>query len=207
MALSQPFDFLADFPGWVTSFDLYARQEQSRQAGGRTIVKALGSPLWQMKAQSKPLRPNALDHWRARLDALENGLSTFHGYALSRTYPIAHPNGSWGGGFNGSTASLVSVNVNRRAIRVGGLPPGFTFSIGDFLAIGNDLHRVMEAAVANSGTTPEFEVRPHIWPGVTSGAVSVKRPSCIMAIVPGSVASESGLDGWGSVTFQAIEAR
>lgn len=212
MALSEPFDLLADFPGWVTSFELKWRQEMSTQANGRTIVKDMGSPLWRLAAQSKLLKPNGLDHWRARLDAMESGLKTFKGYSLSRTYPIAHPNRSWptGGAFDGVSASLNAINVNRKAIRIGDLPSGFQFSVGDFVSIGTDLHRVMEAATAaGTGITPEFEVRPHIWPGVVveDDPVSVHRPSCLMAIVPGSITTDAGLNGWGSVSFEAIEAR
>jgi hypothetical protein len=81
MALVYPLDILADFPGWTTEFDLVWRQEVSRTAGGRTIVKDLGSPLWRAAFASRPLRPNQLEEWRARLDALENGHS---GATLSR---------------------------------------------------------------------------------------------------------------------------
>jgi hypothetical protein len=214
MALSEPFDLLVDFPGWVTSFESMRRQEQSRQANGRTIVKDLGPPLWHLVAQSKVLRPNALDYWRARLDALENGLATFKGYSLSRTYPILYPNGSWptGVSFDGVSANLNTIDANRKAIRVGGLPVGFVFSVGDMLAIGTDLHRVMETATAaGGGLTGLFEVRPHLWPDVAVGSpppvVSVYRPSCIMAIVPGSISTSAGINGWGSVTFEAMEAR
>ena len=211
MALSEPFDILADFPGWVTKFDLRYRQEQSRTAGGRTIVKDLGSPLWEMAAQSKVLRPNRLDYWRARLEAMENGLATFLGYSLSRTYPIAYPNGSWptGGAFDGISATLSAINANRKAVRVDDLPAGFVLSVGDMISIQGDLHRVMETATAAvGGQTPEFEIRPHLWPSRTTGAdVSVYRPSCLMAIVPGSLSTDAGLNGWGSVSFQAIEAR
>lgn len=214
MALVEPFDLLPDFPGWTTKFELRYRQEQSRTAGGRTIVKDMGSPLWEMTAQSKSLHRRDLDFWRARLDMLEGGKATFWGYPLSRTYPIAHPRGSWptGGAFSGTTASLSTVNENRKAVRIGGLPAGFRFSIGDMISIAGDLHRVMEPALAGvGGVTPEFEIRPHLWPNVEIGSpppvVSVYRPSCLMAIVPGSISSDAGLDGRGSIVFQAIEAR
>jgi hypothetical protein len=216
MALTEPFDLLSNFPGWTTGFDPEFRQEQSRSTGGRTYVKDLGPELWQMKAQSKMLSPNLLDYWKARLHALENGLFTFIGYSLSRTYPIAYPRGSWptGGSFDGISANLATVNANRKAVTVAALPAGFRLSIGDYVQVGaTDLHRVMEAATANgSGLTPEFEVRPHIWPGVAGGfspplSVSVKRPACIMAIVPGSIVSDSGLNGRGSISFQGEEAR
>lgn len=209
---SEPFELLADFPGWTTSFDLAYRQEQSRTAGGVTYVKDLGDPLWTLKAQSRRLSPNVLDHWRARLKALEGGLYTFLGYSLSRVYPIAYPRGSWptGGAFDGVSASLASINGNRKAIAVDDLPAGFTFRVGDYLAIGTDLHQVLEDATASgAGLTPQFEVRPHIWPGVVAGGddVSVYRPACIMQMVPGSVSTDASLDGWGSVSFQGIEVR
>lgn len=214
MTLSEPFDLLPDFPGWVTKFELRYRQEQSRTAGGRTLVKDMGSPLWQLAAQTKVLRPNELDYWRARLAALENGLKTFWGYPLSRTYPISYPKGSWptAGAFDGVSASLASINANRRAVAVGDLPAGFKLSVGDFISIDGDLHQAMEAATANgSGLTPQFEIRPHLWPDMAIGfpapVVSVYRPACLMAVVPGSISADAGLNGWGSVSFQAIEAR
>ncbi len=210
MALTQPYNLLPDFPGWTTSFDLLWRQEQSRTAGGQTIVKDLGSPLWQLKAQSKTLRANELDHWRARLSAMENGFATFYAFPLSRKYPILYPFGGWptGSVFNGYSANLFAINTNRKSIRVSALPVGFTLSVGDYISFGS-LHQVMETAIADgSGVTPSFEVRPHLWPETVTGiTVSVKTPSCVMTIMPGSISSESGLTGTGSVSFQALETR
>lgn len=216
MSLSEPFDLLADFPGWTTAFEPMWRQEQSRTASGKTYVKDLGSPLWTLTAQSRQLKINELDYWRARLNAMENGLATFLGYSMSRCYPIEYPRGTWptGNAFDGVSATLASVNENRKAVTVSGLPAGFTFSIGDYVQVGTDLHQVMEPATADgTGETPEFEVRPHIWPGVEGGespaiAVSVKRPACFMAIVPGSISSTADPQiGEGTVSFQAVEAR
>jgi len=209
---SEPFEILSDFPGWVTDFDTLDRKEQSRTAGGVTYVKDLGPPLWTLKAQSKVLGPNALDHWRARLKVLEGGLFTFKAYSLSRVYPISYPRGSWptGGAFDGVSAALASINANRKAVAIEDLPAGFKFVIGDYLAIGTDLHQVVEAATANgSGVTPQFEVRPHVWQGVVAGAaaVSVYRPFCIMSVVPGSVQAPARLDGRGTVSFEGIEIR
>jgi hypothetical protein len=212
MALVYPLDILADFPGWTTEFDLVWRQEVSRTAGGRTIVKDLGSPLWRAAFASRPLRPNQLEEWRARLDALENGLQTFRGYSLSRCFPIAHPSGSWptGGVFDG-TGTVGSIGVNRKAISLAGFPEGFQLSVGDMLRIGpSDLHRVMEARTVTAlGNTSLFEVRPHLWPGVAAGAaIAVLRPYCIMAIEPGSISSTAELTtGRGSISFRAMEAR
>lgn len=198
MAITYPFDLLASFPGWSTEFDLLWRQEQSRQANGRTIVKDMGSPLWRATYQSRQMRANELDKWRARLAAMENGLKTFKGYPLSRCRPIAHP----GSGVLPS-GTINTIGSDRKTVTLAGLA-GITLQAGDMSCIGSrDLHQIVDVA---GGV---YEVRPHIWPGVTTGAaVSVDKPYCIMAIVPGSIASAADPStGRGAVSFQAIEAR
>lgn len=198
MAITYPFDLLADFPGWSTDFDLLWRQEQSRQANGRTIVKDMGSPLWRATYQSRQMRANELDKWRARLAAMENGLKTFKGYPLARCRPIAHPGSSVL-----PSGTIASVGSNRKTVTLSGLS-AVTLQAGDMICIASkDLHQIVDVA---GGT---LEVRPHIWPGVTTGAtVSISKPHCIMAIVPGSITSAAdAATGRGAVSFQAIEAR
>jgi hypothetical protein len=207
--ITYPLDLLADFPGWSTEFELLHRQEQSRQANGRTIVKDMGSPLWRAAYQSRSMRPNELDEWRARLDALENGLQTFKGYATSRCFPITYPNGAGMGVVSG--AQVATINANRKSITLKGLPAGFTLKIGDMISIGAaNLHRVQEVATADgTGVTGAFEIRPHLWPApAVNDAVSVQKPHCIMAVVPGSISSTADLStGRGTVSFQAVESR
>ncbi len=85
MTIAYPVNLLPGFPGWTTGFSsLRWRQEQSTQASGRIVVKDMGSPLWTLRATTKPLSPNTLDQWRAKLTSLENGLQTFWGYPMSR---------------------------------------------------------------------------------------------------------------------------
>jgi hypothetical protein len=211
MTITYPLNLLASFPGWTTGFSLRWRQEQSTLASGRVLVKDMGSPLWTMRAATKPLSPNNLDQWRARLASLENGLQTFTAYPTSRCYPIAYPRGTWptGATFSGICV-LSAINSNRKAITLQALPAAFKLSVGDYIAIGTDLHQVMEQAVANgSGVTPEFEIRPSLWPGVTAPNpnVTVKQPACVMAVMPGSVVSDAQTTGWGSISFSAMEAR
>ena len=210
MSIIYPINLLPSFPGWTSGFSLRWRQEQSTLASGRVLVKDMGAPLWSLRAASKVLSPNNLDAWRARLTSLENGLQTFWGYPTSRCYPIAYPNGSWpAGAFDGTNATLATINANRKAITLSALPAAFKLSVGDYLSISGDVHQVMEAVTASAGgVTPEFEIRPHLWPAVTvPKAVSLKQPACQMAIVPGSVASDAQLNGWGALSFSAMEAR
>lgn len=210
MTITYPVDFLSDFPGWSTEFDLLYRQEQSRSANGKTYAKDLGSPLWKATYQSRILWPNELDHWRARLKALENGLQTFKAWSISRTYPIAYPRGSWPTGIAFSGSGLVDT-ITGRAISLKGLPAGYVVSIGDFVQVGaSDLYQALETATANgSGITGPFEVRTYVWPtSLVNAAAKLVKPACTMTLVPDSLSSTATLsDGRGTITFQAIEAR
>lgn len=208
----EPIDILHGFPGWTTEFEPRARQERSTTARGRIITKNLGSPLWTLSAVSKVLRPGGLDEWRAKLEALVVTQQLIEGYALSKVWPRAYPRGSWpqGSGFVGTNAVLAAVAADRKTVRISGLPPGFVLSVGDLVQIGaGDLHRVRQGATATAGTTTDFELFPALWPGVVAGAaVSLARPHCLMAIVPGSLSSQADAQtGRGAVSFQAIEAR
>jgi len=155
------------------------------------------------------MKPNELDMWRARLKALENGLNQFIAWPKSRCYPIAYPNGTGMG--NVSAVQVGSINVNRKAITLKGLPVGYSLRIGDYIQIGNyNLHQVSEARTAGaSGTTTEFEVRPHLWPmTAVNDPVVLVRPSCLMTLVPDSLSTTADLStGRGSLTFQAVESR
>nr|WP_234889336.1 hypothetical protein [Agrobacterium vitis] len=199
---------MVDFPGWTTKFEPLFRQEQSRTAGGVTYTKDLGSPLWSAAYQTKQLKPNELDAWRARIEVLEGGLQYFRGYSLSRSRPIAYPTGK---PVPDNGVVLSAIGGDNKSVTISGLGAGYVVSVGDMIEIaGSGLYRVVEGAVANgSGAAGAFEVRPHLWPGTAAGsAVTLLRPSCTMMIVPGSISSEADAStGRGSVSFQGIEVR
>lgn len=81
------------------------------------------------------------------------------------------------------------------------LPAGFQLSAGDYLSLVVEgrrvLHQVVEDATANgSGITGAFAVRPAPWIGtVADMAVTLKKPSCRMALLPQSITTrmQSGL--------------
>ena len=197
MALSFPIDLLAEWPGWTTEFDLFYRDEFSRQQNGVTISKELGSPLWRLSATTKMLKPNQLDDVRALLSSLDNGRKTFKGYPLSRVYPQRHPKG----------AGLPSVSLGSTTVKSIALSgaSGLTLRRGDFISVGDYLFQVME----HSSNGAAFEIRPYVSLGVTlAGTVRLERPFCPMMIIPGSVNSQSDVEtGRGTVSFQAMETR
>lgn len=213
MTVTYPVDLLADWPGWAV-LDLSYGEETSGQAGGQVRVRSLRAPLWTLRATSRDLSPNELRRWKARLAALENGKKTFWGYDLSACYPAAHPRGTWatGAAFDGESAAIHTV-VSSTALRLKSLPPGFVLSVGDDIAFSYGpgpsyaLHQVVEAAIADAaGVTPAFEVRPPIRQGAAANnVVRVKRPACLMMVVPGSISTPLNLSGRGPISFDAVQ--
>lgn len=208
MPVSYPFEFLDSFPGWSPRFELYRRQETSRSTAGRTYVKDIGDPLWFATYQSVELSINDLDRWRARLDALDEGLQTFYGRPLSRCYPVAYPGGA---GVPISDVVVSFVASDGKRCTISGLPAGYAFKAGDMIRIPDSgLYRLVEDRTASeSGAAALIEVRPHFWPGIAIGStVELVRPWCPMAIVPGSISTEAAAaTGRGTISFQAMEAR
>lgn len=201
MALSEPLDFLDDFPGWCTSFDLLARQEQSRHASGRTRVKDFGQPIWRGAWVSRSLSANQLDAWRARIEHAMVSQMTFKAWQSSRCRPSAHP-----GSGALPTGELHTIGDDDQTIRVADLT-GITLSIGDMLRIGTGLYRALEPA--SGDPTGFFTITPHLWPGTNTGQdVVIDKPWVAMTVDPGSLsASVDPRTGRGVVSFSATEAR
>lgn len=199
MAISYPLDILADFPGWPTEFDLFHRQEYSRTAGGMTIAKDMGTPLWRASYQTRSLRPSELDQWRARLSALDGSIQRFMGRP-GRCYPIAHPNGQGLGSVD--AVKVATIGANNKSVTLSGLPAGYKASVGDYMQIGQQLYQIVDVSAG-------FEVRPHLAPGTAVGNVVVLvRPSVPMIILPGTLTTTAELaTGRGAISFQAVESR
>lgn len=208
MTVNYPINLLNAFPGWSTDFDLLYRQEYSRTAGGLTIAKDMGTPLWQASYQTTTLLANDMDVWRARMKMLEGSLKQFWAMPMSRCFPIAYPNGTGIG--NVAAVKVESLGTDNKSLLLNGLPIWNTISIGDYIQIGTKLYQVLENAIANaSGRTTRFKVRPHLAPGTTAGnIVTLVKPSVPMILVAGSLSSTSELrTGRGRISFQAIESR
>ena len=188
------------------NFRLHHRQEQSRTAGGRTIVKDFGPPLWLLDASTGMLpHADAID-FEAMLASMNNGIGTFLAWDLRRAFPAAHSLGDFD-----DSATILSLGANNKSLRLTGLFPGFQLSRGDYLSITFSghryLHQILEpATVMPDGSTSFFEVTPHFQPGTVAGAsVVLKKPSAVMALVPNSIQTQVGALHT-SISFQACEA-
>lgn len=201
MALTEPLDLLTNFPGWCTSFDLFARQEQSRHASGRTRTKDFGQPIWRGAWVSTSLSANWLDALHARINHAMNSQMTFRGWKLSRCRPAAHP-----GSATLPQGTLHTIGADDKTVRFAGLA-GVALSIGDMVRIGSGLYELLEATTGNP--TALATIQPHLWPGTATGqAVVIDKPWVAMTVDPGSLSANTDpRTGRGSISFTATEAR
>jgi hypothetical protein len=159
-----------------------ARQDAISALGsGEWLTHELGPPLHEAEVRTARMPHARAEQLRARLRALDGGA---HFYLSNPTmpWPQADPGGAILGSAN---AVIASINPNRRALTLSGLPAGYVITMGDYMHIdyGTPSRRALlqaaEGATANgSGVTPEFEVRPQLRPGITAGlAVVLKKPA------------------------------
>lgn len=208
-ALSFPLDLIESGTFWCRSFRFGYRQELSRVAGGTTIRRNLGRPLWRADYISKRLSANEVSRVRARLSSLDGGIFSFQGFDPARCRPILYPSkGDWFDGFNG-VGSVSRIYEDNKRIDVSGMPPGYVFSVGDMISVGTArLYIVADGATASQGGIAEdLELRPWLYAGTALGdAVSVLRPFCDMAVNPDEINEDvDPATGRGTYSFTAWE--
>lgn len=109
---------------------------------------------------------------------------------IKHSYPRQHSDGDF-------TDSGKINTVNGAKVSLKELPAGLQLSAGDYLSLEVQgrrvLHQALEAVTADEdGETEEFEVRPAPWPGTAADiAVSLKKPSCRMALLPQSITTKT----------------
>jgi hypothetical protein len=173
-----------------------ARQDAVSALGsGEWLTHELGPPLHEAEVRTARMPHARAEQLRARLRALDGGA---HFYLSNPTmlFPQADPGGAI---LSSASVVIASIHANRKALTLSGLPAGYVITMGDHMHIdyGTPSRRALlqaaEGATANgSGVTPEFEVRPHLRPGTTTGlAITLKKPAAKVKIVPGSVRIET----------------
>jgi hypothetical protein len=213
MAITFP-RTMPDIPIVGLTFDIEPEIEVTPLRSGRHISADLGPSLWRARWDADNLDARQIGEARAWYDTLLS-MEEFYGFDRLREYPLAYEEG-WGdlefeaAPFNG-TATLMDVLSGAGGVVLGGLPDGFVLSPGDYLAFdyGDDmraLHRVSEAAVAESGGVLGTTVRPFVRDGWEVGAtVFLYRASARMIIVPRTWSSRLTAPYFGSASFEAIQ--
>jgi hypothetical protein len=173
-----------------------ARQDAVSALGsGEWLTHELAPPLHEAEVRTARLPHARAEQLRARLRALDGGA---HFYLCNPTvlYPQADPGGAI---LSSANVVIATINANRKALTLSGLPAGYVITMGDYMHVDygtpsrRALMQAVEGATANgSGVTAEFEVRPHLRPGIIAGlAVTLKKPAAKVKIVPGSVRVET----------------
>lgn len=209
MTITYPRTDVLDIDIADQTISLVSRQEfGSRSANGTTYGKDFGSALWHVGFTTGPIANDDAIAYEALLNSLDGVIGSFEAYDMRRAYPRLYPTGT--GANNGV---LASVNANNKAITLSGLANGQKVSIGDYLSftygMSRALHQAVETVTANgSGVTGEFEVRPHLRPGWTlspATAVTLKAPSGLFSLVPGSVTARASGALHTVISFQAVQ--
>lgn len=163
------------------------QQEGSNLGAGETVSKDLGPRLWEADIALKSLGAIEVRALKARIEALDGMLNTFYLYDPLSAYPTNDPTGAILGA---STVTVKSVGVDNKSLALQGLPVGYQLS-NDMLALDylsparRALLRMDGTATADvAGETAEFEVRPHLRPGIAAGdAVYLVKPAAKVKLV------------------------
>jgi hypothetical protein len=210
MTITFPRTDIMDAIGVVdTSFRLVHRQEASRTAAGRTIVKDLGGPLWRAEMTTRPYRHSEAARIEAMFQSLDGAIGTFEAWDLRKCFTVHDPSGS----LNTGAVAIAALGVDGRSLSLDGLPAGYVMTPGDYLSFdygagpSRALHRIMEDAAADAaGLTPVFEVRPHIRPGASvNAAVRLEKPAAIMALEPDSFEASMSSVATTVIRFSALQ--
>jgi len=205
MAISFPNDdLMAEGRYRSQTFRPLRRDELSRQQNGVIRGRVLGTPLWFARFTTVRMDRYTARSFEALLNSVDGVTNPIYVYDWRAKFPAAYPNsGFTDSGEIGSLPSTTSLTLKS-------LPADFEITRGDMFHFNDgsqrSLHQAVESVTANgSGVTAEFEVRPAL-PGFAAvdKAVTFKRPSCRMVIVPDSVEIETE-DDFTTITYSAIQ--
>jgi len=188
-------DFFADVLITSSSFGLGEALEYAETGGGEILTADIGNRLWQMECEVAIDYFHQIEAVKAKLDVLRHA-----GRSLIAHPPYAfYPREDEGGALLGALSpSLVSVAANRRDIQIGGLPPGYILTAGDFLSfrygsmpVRYALHQLARGGEADgNGVTGTMEVSSFVRSGYgLPTAVKLVKPEIKMVVKPGSVSS------------------
>ena len=207
------------FPRWMPTVGSNGLQFEpepvdylSPEAGGRIGAVAAGFPVWTMKIALGNMTFDDADVWRAWLAVQRGGRRRFIAFDIDRQVPRFHRHGrpynpkptAWSQAINADDLAIVSL---------GGLLPGQTVAIGDYVGLVWDgekraLTRAVETARAGAAGTLSVACEPPIPPTVPAGAaVTLRRAGCLMRLISGETKlGEQGLGYFtGGSTIAAVQ--
>lgn len=198
MALTFPLSLqnLADLlPIESAPWNLVYQQEFSGLGSGEGLAHDLAPPLLEAEVSTGPMYNDDAYAVQARLNALMGSVQSFYLTNPAKPGPRMDPKGEILGS---ATPALSFIGANRKIVRINSLPAGYVISAGDFFHVDygtgrRALIQAVEASTASAGgVAPEFEVTPHLRPGVTTTlAVQLIKPAAKVKLVPGTFRLEN----------------
>lgn len=165
------FQDLFGFAGF-SPFRLQKFEEASGLGSGQPIHAQMAPPKWIANFAFSRMRFGPASRAVALVEALGSS-NRVHLYDPTIPFPRADPGGSILGS---AKLAVVSLGINNRSLRIGGMPAGYTLNAGDMISVGYGspqrrwLGRIVEGSQANGlGTSPTFEVRPPLPTGLAIG--------------------------------------
>lgn len=158
---------------------------------GQILAANVAPKMWMADVKLAKMYHQAARQVQALIEALDGAAGTFYLYDPLGQYPQSDPTGSILGA---NTVTISTLNSNNKALRLTGLPAAYVLTVGDMMAFDyasgtkRALHRIVETTTASGGgLSPEFEVRPHLRTGVTTGlTVLLKKPAGKFIMLPDS---------------------
>lgn len=153
------------------------RQEGSVTGNGVSVIKDMGPMLWRGTWQTAVmLRDDAMD-LETDLLSLQGGVHLFEGYDPRRPVPRVDT------GEDLSAVTVAAVRADRLALRLAGLPAGFTLSKSDYVSIeaAGNLHLLkcaLGSVADGAGETGWLEVRPFVRSAIVPGMTAMLRQPC-----------------------------
>lgn len=173
-------------------FMLMRQEETSALGSGEFLTADLAPACYEAAVETAPMANAKAHQLMALIEALGGSRETFYLYDPMMPFPQADPDGTILGA---STPTIHTIAVDRRSIRVTGLPAGYVLTIGDYLAIDygtpsrRALVRVAETfAASGAGLTPPLAISTALRPGVVTGlGAMLKKPAAKVKMLPGTL--------------------
>jgi hypothetical protein len=193
------------------SLTIANNQEYTGLGSGQILTAQKAPPAWIADVSMSSMEHDYALELQAIIESLDGSIGSFYLYDPRKIYPKAYPNGT-GLVIPAGGIKINSIGANNKSISLKNAMANQVFSAGDLFhfdyatgPVRRAFHRIIETSSANgSGTTPVFEIRPHLRVGVAvDQVVTVIKPSVKMQMIPGTFVTSNDTEVSTTISFSA----